>query len=210
MICKKCGAVIPEDMKFCGQCGAKVDETIQQPTFPQNNITTPINFNNPVDETIIKHEEATSAPIFSLLGLFSIKGRRGRLKAWGVGVLQCVLFAVFGWGLSINSLLISYGALLLCVVIGATNLVKRLHDIDKSGKWGAALYGCGFLFALSNAILNPTTSVSRRSMGGSQSFIPLIFNLIFLIGNTYIFLKSGTEGSNRFGRSLDELKQGFR
>ncbi len=65
---------------------------------------------------------------------------------------------------------------------GLAVLVRRLHDIDKSGWWAALLYGigavCGGLGA--GVIFNPDNSPLAIATGAS-GLIGLVFGIIFIV-----------------------------
>lgn len=85
MFCEKCGADVPEGMKFCGQCGTKIEDNsnnqpIQETSSMQELVSPHIGIGTAsIDNIVAKHEEATKASLLSVVGLFSTYGRRRRL-----------------------------------------------------------------------------------------------------------------------------------
>ncbi len=191
MICEKCGANIPESMKFCGECGAKLKEDItilpaqelpttqeaiplQIDTIPKNDIS------DSPEKQIIKHEKATQAPLLSIAGLFSIKGRRSRLPMLAVRVLAGIIGAIPIIGF------------VLSIWIETTNLFKRLHDLDQPEHVGIFL-----------TVLNAVLWLALLNADGSLLF-PCSF--ILFIVNLYLLFWPGSPGANSYGRSPEELK----
>ena len=201
MFCPNCGFQVPDNGIFCPKCGVRLANTpdaTAPPVLPSEDTAK----QNPsfMQKTTI---DPTYAPIFSFTGLFSPKGRRSRSKAWGVGLF---LIAVFIVSIVIDNVVLERKAgplcfsivFLLSAFIGTTNLIKRLHDINRSGYWILALYGCGLLFALLNALINPSSRPASQPPSNFKS-IPLIFDLLWIIGHGYILTKSGTVGPNQYG-----------
>lgn len=60
MKCKKCGAELPEDAKFCGICGTPVTE---ETTEPAENISTPVEKEEPVTEPVEEVKEEVVEPV---------------------------------------------------------------------------------------------------------------------------------------------------
>ena len=201
MFCHKCGTQIPDDGIFCPKCGERIatasdetalllpsaDGTIEQSLLPLQKAAT----------------DPTYAPVLSVAGLFSPKGRRSRGKAWRVNLSLVVVLILsiiidhMVLGRHIGPVCFSIG-MLLCFLIGTINMIKRLHDIDRPGYWILALYGCGLLFALLNALINPSSRPASQT-ASSLKWIPFIFDLLFLIGVGYIAEKPGTVGPNKYG-----------
>ncbi|MCR5029837.1 MAG: zinc-ribbon domain-containing protein [Selenomonadaceae bacterium] len=221
IICKHCGAKIPDDMKFCGQCGTKINESIndfppeetkntQDSPLAQVDSITPMSPVNSENEGIAKHEKATCAPIFSLIGLFSTKGRRSKKTAFLLGLFLMVLF----WGIlffifplifklpnKVSGIVKFLSLIIMCtpfllVYIGATNLIKRLHDTNRSGYW-IILW---ILPILLSSIAGPMNNQTH-----GYSLLPLFCSLGHLIVALFITTEAGTIGSNRFGHSVEEL-----
>lgn len=199
MFCHKCGTQIPDDGIFCPKCGERIATASDETALPLPSA------DDTTEQSLLPLQKAatdpTYAPIFSITGLFSPKGRRSRSKSWCVGLLLIgvlILDGIVGELLGRQTAILCLFIVFLLFGIGTTNLIKRLHDINLSGYWILALYGCGLLFAFSNALINPSSrSMARAS--SSFKWIPFIFNLLFITGIGYITIKPGTVGPNKYG-----------
>lgn len=163
-----------------------------------------------MDSKYTKDEAATLSPILSFTGLFSPKGRRSKSQAFLLGVFLMILF----WGItffiipSIINLpknisdpvkflsLIFMCVPLLLIYIGATNLIKRLHDINRSGYWI-------ILWILFFVLSSITGSMSNQTHG--YSLLPLFFFVGHLVVALFITTEASTTGANCYGRSIEEL-----
>ena len=156
--------------------------------------------NSPPELTDLKYtkdEAATLAPILSFTGLFSPKGRRSNSKAFIVGLITILLF--YGMGIFIRSTSDKYLILFLMFTplftyIGAINLVKRLHDINRSGYWV-------FLWLSLWIIPVAINMIESNYIGRSdpQNYISSFFWLAHLFVALFIAVKPGTIGLNQYG-----------
>lgn len=137
--------------------------------------------------------EGTAEPresVSVLVDWFYWTGRRGRMKYLLVGLVTSLCSLAFG-STGILSLLFCY--------MSAVNLVKRLHDCDKSG-WFAFL-----LMAIEYLIINLTWIFGLIGLGvvaaGSMAglFIWLIPLLLVWAIKLWVFFVPGTVGANRYG-----------
>ncbi|MBP5199211.1 MAG: DUF805 domain-containing protein [Schwartzia sp.] len=218
MICDKCGADVPEGMKFCGQCGTKIEDnsnnqpvqeisSMQEVVSPQIGIGIQPSSVAPMDNIVAKHEEATKASLFSVVGLFSTYGRRRRLVFFLLAVITIDMYigleAVISNDLSMKAILLFT---VLPFWVGTASIFKRLHDLDKPNYMG-------ILFAIIEIIylvVNFYVSFVNPMIIFEYSLLLLIYGisslLILLIG-AYLLFAPGTQGANRYGRSPEELKQ---
>lgn len=212
-VCQKCGADIPDGMRFCGQCGMKIEETTtnsarevqeQLSAEEESDIReTPVRLE---EDIVARHEEATQAPLFSFLGLLSTEGRRGRLKTLKTLVIQMITFGLF---FGFFSLFSRHFALIIFHLaafwIGTTTVFKRLHDLDKPNFVGIIFTIVGIIYCFVDAIVqfDPrillTNSPIVRVYG--------VLSLVMVVFSLYLLITPGTKWSNRYGRSFDELKE---
>ena len=210
MICKKCGAEITKEMKFCGQCGAKVNESMN--TFPVRE-TSPMtkadsgvkDFNiDSEQERIARHEKATQAPIFSIYSLLSPWGRRRRIEMLGMSLLIVTISICFNYVFPV----FTYLFIRYCSII---NEVKRLHDLNKSNFFviifvvisvATGAFGTFLTFYVTH--IDPMEIYNRNFWEVKR----LLFIIDFSLG-LYLLLAPGTKGANRYGRSPEELRKLF-
>lgn len=134
MICKKCGELLDDSVKFCTACGERqIEEAQDEPAYVLN----PIHSRS--DDCV--HEghvvgSSESVGILEALKLFfrryaDFKGRSRRSEYWwatlGISIIGAVISEVLGDISWIWSLAILVPTLSLSV--------RRLHDIGRSGWW---------------------------------------------------------------------------
>lgn len=123
------------------------------------------------------------------------RGRSSRLEFWSytvaVNVLQLALMIIatpLAWPVSLALLVPSQAV-----------LVRRLHDVDRSGWWAVPLPLLGF----SLFFLYASTSVMLGDETGRQILIAAALNVLALavLGGTLLAwtCRRGTSGPNRFG-----------
>lgn len=255
IICKHCGAEMPASMVFCGQCGAKIEEDIpiipvqetpsaQEATFPQKDIIAQPQVSDAMNEHIVKHkenttilpiqetptvqessppqtasakqtvavdtkekeitnhEEATRAPLISVSGLFSTRGRRNRLSYFKMILLQIILCLI----LNIIFPLTGY---FLTLWFGITNLFKRSHDLNKSTAIGIIISIFATIYTIIATFVNfYVANIDPLILLRNKALAYLYFggSFISIIIGVYLLFAPGTKGINQYGRSPEELK----
>lgn len=198
MFCHKCGTQIPDDGMFCPKCGERIATASDETALPLPSA------DDTTEQSLLPLQKAatapTYAPIFSITGLFSPNGRRSNSKAFLLGLVTMILFLGMTFFIistpdnrsnSAKYLFLVFMFLpIVCIYIGATNLTKRLHDIDRTGYWTILWIG---LFCLSSI----TGSMNTRQF--SLALAPLIFFIGHLLFAVYITIKPGTVGPNKYG-----------
>ena len=177
MYCTKCGQQISNDSQFCSFCGAKVitGATNQSQQYTVNN-------NKNFDNSFYNKEE-----VLSKSGLFSFKGRRNRMPyfmtAWVLNMIINFFAKIMVSGrLSSSMELGLFAALLFLAYIVATNISKRLQDMNINGYLGVLLMainvGVGFI--------------------GGKDIVGFILIADVIIG-LFLTFKRGTAGPNFYG-----------
>ena len=113
--CAKCGASCPDDMAFCNTCGAKLDE--EKTTASETADTT----------DTMGFMEATKV-FFKKYVDFS--GRASRAEYWW-SFLACCIISFVGGLTIILAPIVGLGLMLPSLAA----MVRRLHDMGKSGWW---------------------------------------------------------------------------
>lgn len=113
MFCSNCGSIIVKSVKFCPNCGEKIEYDVV-PVSQSSNDT----------EHIFTEKDNTTFNGNEFWQRFNLQGRRGRQAYF---VYWCIEIALF--------ILLSFVPLLyvLPIWIDISNDVKRLHDIGLSG-----------------------------------------------------------------------------
>ncbi|MBO4852468.1 MAG: DUF805 domain-containing protein [Schwartzia sp.] len=186
---------VPSNTPLLTNSNASLNTKEQKyPFVDESNESTPFHKIQTEDEKLIaKHEKATSTPLCSLTGLFSMLGRRRRLPYLGMIIANnlitvglCIVFQ--------NVVFFAFLLIFLSFWIAIANVFKRVHDINKPNSI-AILYSVIL-------ILNTIFLFIRK---------PLLFNmyffLIFFPFFTYVCCKPGTNGSNQYGASPEMLKE---
>lgn len=182
MYCTKCGQQIPDDSKFCSFCGAKV--TIDDASrFHQGSI----NGNNTIIDNSVNRKEE----VLSKSGLFSFKGRRNRLPyfmtAWILNMIINFLAKIMVSGrLSSGMELGLLAALLFLAYIVATNISKRLQDMNINGYLSIPL------------VILTNSTYFLKGFG-------IILIGVSVVCNLFLAFKRGTVGDNDYGS--DPLKE---
>ena len=211
MICENCGTEVQNGMRFCGQCGAKVNGDVNIPLERESQTTNELLApqidssaqNLAIDSTddfIAKHEEATKAPLFSVLGLFSTEGRRRRipmLKMIFLGGVVCLL----------PMSMVPPLGYLLSVWLWATNMFKRLHDLDKPNWIGKVFVIVNVFTSIAFFLLGIDPNFQRTSFYRSFGVVFLTLWVAGMLFTLYLLLAPGTKGANRYGRSPEELAE---
>lgn len=205
MYCWQCGKQIEDLSKFCTFCGSRVPSGTRSPDQPPVQQTKPVAVQQPVQaktaqrpaqrEIILTLTEpardtAPSLDVGSLKeDLLSFKGRRGRLSYFWINLVAMVLIMFFS-NLSIsllaNKKTADWGTLMWIVAliptyISATNIAKRLHDLNKPTSWAVFLVGLIFM--------------SGFVGGGFLAFVWLISTVVGI----YLTFVKGTAGKNDYG-----------
>ncbi len=144
-----------------------------------------------------KHEDATKAPICSREGLFSTYGRRSRLPYLCIGLLFSFLsFAILP--LIQHSVFIFFLLYILSFFVSMSNCFKRIHDLDKPNIV-AKIY-------IAILLLNTILSILLLLLHDLNLFyMVILFSLLTLVFSLYLIFAPGTKGTNRYGRSPEEL-----
>ena len=181
MYCTKCGQQIPDDSQFCSFCGAKVrtGDISHSQQYTVNN-------NGKFDNSFYHKEE-----VLSKSGLFSFKGRRNRLPyfmtAWVLNMIINFFAKIMVSGrLSSSMELGLFAALLFLAYIVATNISKRLQDMNINGY-------------LSIPLVILTNSVYFLKEFG------VVLIGASIVCNLFLAFKRGTVGDNDYG--ADPLKE---
>ncbi|HEX7964688.1 MAG TPA: pilin [Gammaproteobacteria bacterium] len=131
---------------------------------------------------------------------FDASSRIGRVRylayPWGVillalpvGILAGILFAV---KLAVVGVLILICLEIFALGMSGVFIVRRLHDMDKSGWWSLIYWGLN--------VWNISLSVSAMMRGGGEApFTSLLPTLLILVFFLVMVLLPGTQGENRFG-----------
>jgi len=125
-------------------------------------------------------KEATTASVFSKEGLFSFAGRRGRLKYFLVNFILSIV------GEALSAIFKGSGVFLFVIgilvfFIQSTNIAKRMHDVEMSGKYALILFAVLFV-----------SSIVSKTLLGMALIVEVVFSL-------YLLFKKGTAGSNKYG-----------
>lgn len=136
------------------------------------------------------------------------KGRAPRAEYWWYTLFSMVLGWIFGvidemvadplfGDLGPLSLLLTLGLF----IPGTAVLVRRLHDIDRTGWWALlSISSLVFLGVAAAGLANPELLADRLGNGGLAAVgIAFIVWLILMIGLLVFTITAGTEGENRFG-----------
>ncbi len=123
MFCRKCGNMLPDNAKFCNACGAPVERPQEQTYTTYQNQS----YNaNPAPKSSVGFIEAVKL-YFTRYAEFS--GRSRRSEYW-----WAVLFTSLVSGLIAAIVPDAAGIWSLVTLIpGLAVLVRRLHDVGKSG-----------------------------------------------------------------------------
>lgn len=221
MYCAKCGTEIPDKSKFCPECGEKivVEEPVAEAAPKEENIIDEAkkagksfaeseNVQNAKKEVNDIFEEAKTASdmqngtavkegaavpreeVSFMVKWFYWTGRRDRFDY----LLVAIATSVASLALGANPLI----SFLLCYISGV-NLVKRLHDADRSG-WFAL-----FLMIVEYVILNLTwlfglLGLGIAAAGSWAGLLVFLIPLLIVWGiKLWIFFVPGTNGANSYG-----------
>ena len=212
MICRKCGASLLDDVRFCSQCGVKIEEMKkregQEKPINKDVSYLPDEFDKKSSNKIIvphgldRHEEATQEPLLSPMGLFSTYGRRNRIDTLKMIFLQVVVCFVVMFIIPIISPFLSFW-------FEITNAFKRLQDLDKSKVWKIGFVVLYIMVRVPIAFFVITELFNTKSRVGVSSYanVYMVLLLVYLLFYLYLLIAPGTQGANRYGRSPEELKQ---
>ena len=189
VFCYKCGTQIPDDGVFCPKCGTQIAHEFSEST---PSIAPPVdNTQQTVPSPLTV--DPTYAPVFSVIGLFSPKGRRSNSTAFLVGFVTMLMF--YGVSIIVGPTPLMFIPLVF-IYIGATNLVKRLHDMNRTGYWAFLWIGLWMIPVVVNMI--KPIPIGRTS---PHNYISGFFWLAHLVVALFITTEAGTVGSNQYGPS---------
>ena len=139
--CVNCGNDLKEGAKFCSKCGARQDDIFK------NKVEEPQNLKETFDylfnqggslKTVLTKE-------FIIKQFFSYEHRINRQDYFFKGIVLCIIsyiYSIFIFDYRTNDFLkFIYSILyLVCTVSSITLIIRRCHDLDKSG-WFSLLLG---------------------------------------------------------------------
>lgn len=139
--CVNCGNDLKEGAKFCSKCGARQDDIFK------NKVEEPQNLKETFDylfnqggslKTVLTKE-------FIIKQFFSYEHRINRQDYFFKGIVLCIISyicSIFIFDYRTNDFLkFIYSILyLVCTVSSITLIIRRCHDLDKSG-WFSLLLG---------------------------------------------------------------------
>ncbi len=206
MLCQNCGKELPEGAAFCTECGAKVAENVTTEAKPNAEGTEEIILS--VDGRMGKRKETIREKYFSFHGRLNRKRYILRSLALAaflaivqivicllvVGIyicaeqLNCVDFIDVNY-ISPTAYMVDFALNVVFFVvdltIGMSLMVRRLHDLNRSG-----------FLALFNYVLSIVFFALFVEFGFFFLFIGLLVGLSFAI---YLIFFKGTKGDNKYG-----------
>lgn len=131
--CPNCGKPLKSDVKFCGNCGAKITINSTENTTTSNNTSVPTSTKNSIDNAVNtfnnseKVNEAKSK-------FFSSEGRLNRMPYFLRGLIVWAM-ALIGGTLSATGILAIIGVpiIIACAVANVMLTIRRCHDLNKTG-----------------------------------------------------------------------------
>jgi len=161
-ICPSCGKSLDENIDiFCPYCGYLINQLRHTVTGGKA-------------KNIKKH----------LYGCFM--GRRGRMDAFVYGtVFGIINFVFMSFFVSSDSIILktlTFPIIVLLTVLLISNIVKRVHDFNKSGFW---LIGAWFIVCLVGGVI----TVIDNTIGTIYGFF----------AQWWIYFVKGTDGTNKYG-----------
>lgn len=158
-----------------------------------------------IDSSYTKDEVATLSPILSSKGLLSINGRRSRKQYFIVSLFLSFFNNAFNklpvadeiWFLILPFLL-------FVTYLQLVNTTKRFHDLDKPTAYAIAY--C-ILAILLTTFYDITQIYNITTMRLNTSSLFTVVLLVVWIIRIYLIFTPGTDGSNHYGRSIEELKK---
>lgn len=153
--CQQCGAEIDETMQFCSKCGSNVSDT--------NNVDNSQIKNNDFILQKQREDETLQQKFFSYSGRLNRKPYF--IRQFAINLMAIIIYAILvsldeNTGELLGGIVSSIAGI-SCLLLG----IRRLHDLDKSGWY--ILIMC----------------------------IPII-NIVF---GLYLLFAKGTEGDNKYG-----------
>ena len=221
MICKKCGADIPDSATFCTECGQptkresyempSLDEPVQQ--------YQPINFpgQNKIEEftlpppPVIENPEGSprfvgfkDAVILYFKNALNFQGRSTRSEYWYSILFYILVTFAVTLILGKTGVNLSYILPVVFFVPNLAVLVRRMHDVGKSALPIMIYYG---IYSLMQVYYDyKYRSILTGSFTGEReqiSSILLILPLFLLIGGIYFLVQCCTMSEmrdNKYGR----------
>ena len=177
----------------------------QDSTFPAFNEELPQNSHPELMDSIYtKDEAATISPILSSKGLLSVNGRRRRKQYFIISLFLSFLHNTFD-KLPITDELwfIILPPLLFVTYLQIANNAKRFHDLNKPTTY-AVVY-C-ILATLLTTFYDITKIYDIAQMRWNTNSLFTIVLLAVWLTRIYLIFAPGTEGSNNYGRPIEELK----
>lgn len=174
--CPNCENSLEANVRFCGNCGAKIEDELNSVTTNQNEIVDIKSTDNTIIAARAEDEQLTSdsnninrqnmTVQVIRQSIFSSKGRINRLPyfLYSLGVGVVCFFAV---GICFTGILAIIGIPLImaCCVANIMLIIQRCHDLNKSGWF----------------------------------YLVLVIPVIGIIFALYLLFAKGTEGPNQYG-----------
>jgi len=146
MYCSKCGSETTSESKFCKECGNSLsaslpNDTIEEESTKSNeksnsrkSLDAPVEVINETGVIKMTFTEAIQSVLKNYAN-FSGRARRSEYWYWNLAVIILyVLLAIVGRFSDALSVVIGL-VFFASVIPSMTVLVRRLHDVDKSGWW---------------------------------------------------------------------------
>ena len=158
-----------------------------------------------MDSIYTKDEAATISPILSSKGLLSVNGRRRRKQYFIISLFLSFLHNAFDKLPVADELwFIILPPLLFVTYLQIVNNAKRFHDLNKPTTY-AVVY-C-FLAILLTTFYDITKIYDITQMRLNTNSLFTIVLIVVWFTRIYLIFAPGTEGSNHYGRSIEELKR---
>ena len=179
-ICPKCQAGFSDDISVCSHCGTPLQLKPQESISP--GCGEAVHANNTVNNAVIPPGNSNHKRRDLL---FSLKGRRGRVKYFLIGVsivlvylaLQLCVISIFK---TVNAACaaVSFVLYLTGLYLLICNEAKRFHDLNRAKVWAVIFMIVPILIGV---------------------FFPLYGLIVMAVIHIYPLFFRGTRGPNRFG-----------
>ena len=179
-ICPKCQAEFSDDISVCSCCGTPLQLKPQESICP--GCGEAIHANNTVNNAVIPPGNSNNKRSDFL---FSLKGRRGRVKYFLMSVfIVLVYLALQLWVISIFKTVntvsgaVSFVLYITALYLLICNEAKRFHDLNRANIWAVIFMIVPILIC---------------------ALSPLYGFIVMAIMHIYPLFFKGTKGPNRFG-----------
>ena len=196
--CTKCGTMIDEGSKFCGNCGAKINLELNE---INDNDTVNIRKES-LNNTTDSNQDDKYIPDNGMVQMFLTReGRLNRARYLKRTIVLIIISCVIGNLLGLNMFEYIGPYLVVSLLLAFPQYcldVRRLKDLNKDSMLANIRLGISLLAAIILYFIDFETMIEYGWYDSNLNYLMVIY-LINLVITLYLLFADGTKGRNDYG-----------